>query len=84
MREGTLVASSNRGRYALNTPGGLDITSGRVCEIWLCGQWIRGAVEHAGLLYADEVTGRTERGYYFIGRNGGICGLCAGVRLRIP
>ncbi len=83
MREGTLVASNIRGRYALNTPDGPDITGGQVCEILLGGQWIRGAVEHTGKLYADEGSAKPRPGYYFEALNGGICGLCTGMTVRI-
>jgi hypothetical protein len=79
----TLVASTNRGRYALDDPEGQDITGGDCIAIWLGGQWIEGSVEHAGKLYASEASGRTERGYYFVASNGGVCGLCTGMRVRI-
>jgi hypothetical protein len=79
----TLVASTNRGRYALDDPEGQDITSGDSMAIWLSEQWIEGSVEHAGMLYASEASGRAERGYYFIARTGGMCGLCAGMHVRL-
>jgi Domain of unknown function (DUF5348) len=85
MTEGILVASSNRGRYALNdAEEGCDLTSGDVCEVWLGGQWARGSIEHTHSLYADEVTNRIERGYYFRAEGGGICGLCVGMKVRLP
>ena len=89
MREGTLIASTNRGRYALDDPDEFppfrDLTSGDVCEIFLGGQWVRGSIEHANMLYADEVTNRIERGYYFVAsNNGGTCGLCVGMKIRLP
>ena len=80
----TLVPSTNRGRYALDDPAGQDITAGDSIAIWLGGHWIEGRVEHAGTLYANESSGRPERGYYFVARNGGMCGLCTGMRVRIP
>jgi hypothetical protein len=80
----TLVTSTNRGRYALDNPEGQDITGGDSMAIWLGGQWTLGSVEHAGMLYANESSGRPERGYYFVARNGGMCGLCTGMRVRIP
>ena len=58
----TLIASTNRGRYALDDPAGHDITSGDRMAIWLGGQWIEGSVEHAGSRYANESSGRAERG----------------------
>ena len=79
----TLVPSTNRGRYALDDPEGQDITGGDSMVVWLGGQWILGSVEHAGSLYASESSGRTERGYYFVASNGGICGLCAGMKIRL-
>jgi Domain of unknown function (DUF5348) len=80
----TLVASTNRGRYALDDPEGQDITSGDRIAVWLGGQWIEGSVEHTGSLYANESSGRPERGYYFVASNGGVCGLCTGMRVRLP
>jgi hypothetical protein len=54
----TLVPSTNRGRYALDDPEGQDITGGDRIIVWLGGQWIEGSVEHAGMLYANESSGR--------------------------
>jgi hypothetical protein len=79
----TLVPSTNRGRYALDEPEGQDLTSGDRMAIWLGGQWTLGSVEHAGSLYASESSGGAERGYYFVAVNGGVCGLCAGMRVRL-
>ena len=79
----TLVPSTNRGRYALDHPEGQDVTSGDSMAIWFGGQWIEGSVEHAGNLYASESSGRAERGYYFIASTGGMCGLCAGMKVRL-
>ncbi len=54
MKEGTLVASSNSGRYAIDDPEhGQDLTGGQVLEIFLGGVWISGSIEHAGRLYAE-------------------------------
>ena len=84
MSEGILVVSTNRGRYAIDDPiDGSELTSGTVCEIFLSGQWIAGSVEHSGYLYADETTGKTVKGYYFIASNGGVCGLCTGMKVRV-
>ena len=45
----TLVASSNRGRYALDDPEtGHDVTSGEPIAILLGGRWIEGRIEHSG------------------------------------
>jgi hypothetical protein len=81
-QEGRLQASSNRGRYALDSIGG-DLTSGDRCEIWLEGRWIAGRIEHAGRLYTDESSGHPLRGYYFVADNSGMCGLCVGMRVRV-
>jgi Domain of unknown function (DUF5348) len=79
----TLVPSTNRGRYALEDPvEGRDITGGDALAIQLDGRWIEGRVEHARL-YAIARTGQVEQGYYFIARNGGICGLCVGMKVRL-
>ena len=82
-QEGRLQASSNRGRYELDSTGG-DLTSGDRCDLWLGGRWIAGSNEHAGTLYAEETSGRAVRGYYFSADDGGMCGLCAGTRVRVP
>jgi hypothetical protein len=79
----TLVPSSNSGRYALDSAAGRDITSGDVIAIQLSGQWISGSVEHANLIYATETTRRAENGYYFIAYNGGVCGLCTGMKVKL-
>jgi hypothetical protein len=82
-RHHMLVASTNRGRYALDDPKGQDITGGDSIAIWLGGKWTLGSVEHAGKLYASEAGGRSERGYYFVARTGGMCSLCAGMHVRL-
>jgi hypothetical protein len=80
----TLVPSTNRGRYALNDPQtGHEITSGEALSILLGGLWIEGRVEHSSKLYASERSGHMEKGYYFIDRNGQICGLCAGMKVQV-
>ena len=44
----TLVASSNRGRYALDDPEtGHDVTSGEPIAFLLGGRWIAGRIEHS-------------------------------------
>lgn len=81
--EGLLVLSRNSGRYALgDAQEGRDLTSGTVCDIFLDRGWIRGSIEHTGELYAEEGNLHGHSGYYFIGP-GGICGLCAGMRVRL-
>lgn len=86
--EGFLVLSSNRGRYAISdSEYGPDLYSSRVIEIWLGGQWVRGHVEgSARYAYEDyrpiDAQEACIDGYYFISGNGGICGLCCGMRVR--
>jgi hypothetical protein len=80
----TLVPSTNRGRYDLDDPQtGHELTSGEALSILLGGQWIEGRVEHSSKLYASERSGQTEKGYYFIDRNGQICGLCTGKKIQM-
>ncbi len=131
----TLVASSNRGRYALDDPEtGHDVTSGEPIAILLGGRWIEGRIEHSGHsggpgCYHIADSGRTssqrpdqpktpedfERtvtprvraamqegmsladalskaagqvvdlfcGYYFIARDGAVCGLCTGMHVQL-
>lgn len=80
----TLVPSTNRGRYALDDPEtGHELTSGEALSMLLGGQWIEGRVEHGSNLYASERSGQMEKGYYFIDRNGQICGLCTGMIIRL-
>lgn len=94
MTEGTLVASPDvAGRYAIEDEEmSADITSGQPLEIWLDGTWIAGRVEYAGNLYVNEgikMIGeqppepRVLSGYYFTTDEGGICGLCVGMRIRV-
>ncbi len=83
--EGILSLSPNTGRYSIGEgENGLDITSGTVCEIFFGprGEWIKGSVEHAQGIYAEEGNREGHGGYYFIGP-GGIVGLCVGMRMRI-
>ena len=84
MTEGTLVASDNRGRYAIDDPTyGHDLTGGETCEIFLAGNWIPGSIEHGPQLYAVESIGQSaQKGYYFIAADGSICGLCCGMKVR--
>ena len=90
----TLVASSNRGRYALSDPvEGHDLTSGEHIALLLGGQWITGHVEHArrlSLKYPHRQgnystwDGGIQLGYYFIARgDGAVCGLCTGMQIRL-
>jgi hypothetical protein len=79
------VISSTKGRYALDDPfQGQDITSGQALAILLDGRWIEGSIEHAGDLYAlEQVAQSASSGYYFLANDGCVCGLCAGMSVRV-
>lgn len=88
----TLVASNNTyGRYALDEPNGPELSSGQPLSIRLNGQWIAGSIEHAldiavncGMSTLFDNPGeRTIDSYYFIGSEGGICGLCVGMEVKL-
>jgi len=81
----TLVPSTNRGRYALDDPvSGPDVTSGQPLAVLLGGYWVDGRVEHTSNLYASERSRQAECGYYFTAADDGtICGLCAGMQVRL-
>jgi Domain of unknown function (DUF5348) len=83
----TLVASSTKGRYALNDPEtGHDLTSGESIAILLGGQWNPGHIEHGRGRYASAhlVSQHILPGYYFIARSdGAVCGLCTGMQVRL-
>jgi Domain of unknown function (DUF5348) len=81
----TLVMSSTRGRYALDDSlYGQDMTSGQALAILLGGYWTLGSIEHAGGLYALEQAAQpTSSGYSFLARDGSVCGLCAGMNVRV-
>lgn len=81
----TLVPSTNRGGTALDDPQtGHDLTSGESLALLLGGQWIPGRVEHGSSLYASERSGHMEKGYSFTDSNGQRCGLCTGMKVRLP
>ncbi len=83
----TLVASSNSGRYALDDPEhGQDLTSGQSLAILVGAQWIEGRVEHNGMVYAAGYGGgnRPKAGYVFLDQYGHVCGLCVGMRVKLP
>lgn len=86
MTEDTLQFSSNSGRYQVGSDElAPDVTSGAACEIYLNGTWTPGHIEHAPV-YAVErhvVSKAKISGYYFIARDGSVCGLCVGMRVRI-
>jgi hypothetical protein len=85
MTEGTLVVSTNRGRYAVgDAETGADLTSGDRIAVWLGGQWVDGSVESGARLSTEVVPpGHPTRGYYFISDVGGVCGLCVGMKVRM-
>lgn len=83
MTEGHVAVLSNRGRYALDKADGVDLTSGDCIAVWLGGQWIRGSIESGAKLSTELVPGRPTRGYYFISDDGGVCGLCVGMKVRL-
>ncbi|MGB8343496.1 MAG: hypothetical protein WCD86_01365 [Ktedonobacteraceae bacterium] len=51
-----LVASTNRGRYALDDPNGPDLTAGDRIAILLGGQWTAGHLERS-TRYEDSTPG---------------------------
>ena len=85
----TLVASSNRGRYALDDPEhGHDLTTGQPLAMLLGGRWTLGRVEHstypdAAGCYALTGMAQVRIGYYFIAPNSTVCGLCTGMQVRL-
>jgi Domain of unknown function (DUF5348) len=83
----TLVASSTKGRYALDDPEtGHDLTSGEPIAIRLGGQWIEGHIEHSRQRYASAhlISQHILPGYYFIASSdGAVCGLCTGMQVRL-
>ena len=82
-----LVASSTRGRYALDDATyGHDVTSGERIAIFLGGRWITGRVEHGYLLYStagDIAEMGVTSGYYFVSDKGDRCGLCVGMKVKL-
>jgi hypothetical protein len=85
MIEGLLALSTSSGRYAIGNPGGRELTSGDRCEILLGGQWIAGSIEHNGEYAVEQhvVSAWRIRGYAFSADNGGSCGLCTGMKVRV-
>ena len=84
MREGLLVPSSNRGRYAIGNPEiGPDLTAGDTCEVLFGGRWIPGSVEHAPVYSIGALPHQKVNGYFFVARTGETCGICTGMRVRI-
>jgi hypothetical protein len=85
--EGMLIASSNRGRYAVQDAeqgSYLDLTSGMPCEVWLGGNWVAGTIEHGALYIIRDLSSTASRGYYFVDTIGERCGLCLGMKVRLP
>ena len=97
MIEGLLALSTTRGRYAIGDCNGFDLNAGKLVEIEIGGRWMPGVIRRApGLAYVtpglqtlEEAWGNEEKpraigGYYVEIDGGGICGLCVGMRVRIP
>ncbi len=85
--EGTLHLSSNRGRYEVRDAQEgpfLDLTSGDRCEVLLGGRWIAGSVELGRVYSIEELPHKQVKGYYFISDDGARCGLCEGMKVRLP
>ncbi len=83
MREGILVQSSNRGRYAIGDPDtGPDLTTGNTLEVLIGGRWIPGSVAHAPVYAIAALPHQKVSGYFFVTRTGETCGFCAGMRVR--
>lgn len=89
----TLVHSSNSGKLALDDDTyGAELSCGRRIEILLGGRWICGHVEHAPVYPVEkslsEIMQRKPNyevsGYYFISDQGELCGLCVGMKARLP
>jgi hypothetical protein len=60
------------------------VKSGDALAILLAGQWIEGDIEHKANVYAIEHGPRLiSSGYYFNARDGGSCGLCIGMKVRV-
>lgn len=95
--EGTLVLSSNRGRYAIDDPTYGPDLSARLCILVCIGnQWVPGRVEYnhdpiyatLGPQTLGEVAQMATKpkaiGGYYVELDGGeIVGLCVGMRVRI-
>jgi hypothetical protein len=89
----TLVASSNRGRYALDEQDGGDLTTGQPIAMLLGGRWIEGRIEHSNYpsqkypdmpgCYAPTGMEGVRIGYYFVAKGGMVCGLCTGMLVRL-
>lgn len=70
------------------THTGLDFqhspASGDALAILLAGQWIEGSILRAANLYVIAYGScLVTSGYSFITRDGGMCGLCAGMKVRL-
>ena len=81
----TLVASGSSGGYVLDdAEGGRALSSGDALAILLSGQWIPGSIAYTANLYGIEsAPHRLYSGYYFLDHDGNVCGLCAGMKVRL-
>ncbi len=83
MQQGTLILSSNEGRYAVcTTDNGSypDLTAGTLIEVRLGGHWVQGCVEFAPVYIAPHMDNAS---YYFVASDGSVAGLCMGMKVRI-
>jgi hypothetical protein len=91
MQQGTLILSDNKGRYSLCTTGTVpfddevypDLHAGMSVEVYLGRHWVQGSIEF-GPVHVALMDNASISGYYFIARDGGVCGLCMGMKVRIP
>ena len=76
----TFVASTNRGRYALDRSDSVHVTAGTRLVVLLGGYWIVGIVEHSRIYSGED---GIECGCFFIADSGECCGVCANVQVRV-
>ncbi len=81
---GIIVPSSTKGRYAIHTSDGVDLSEGDHVEISLADQWLPGQVktsqDNAGIYVAQD---GAYAGNFVILDRGGIVGLCTGMKVRL-
>lgn len=80
----TLVISTSRGRYALDdAQSGPNLNSGDCIAILLNSTWLPGHVEHGRLYASSDEPQTAQPGYFFVANRGQVCGLCAGMKVRM-
>ena len=91
-QEGTLVLSTNSGRYAINDPvDGRDLTNGDAVIVMAGDSWVHGWIAHssehstAGVYAAERAKYDHIKivGYYVQLEAGGVLGLCSGMKVRV-